>query len=600
MKDNKSKSGDAGFTLIEAVVGIAIFSLIAIGVYETFAQASHMVETSRLMVTAAALANEQFEIAHNMPYADIGLTAGLPSGKLSPTQNITRDNTDFLVQTIVQNIDDPFDGTIGGSPNDSSPADYKLVEIKISAPSNPRLAPLTFTEYIAPKNLENTTNNGALFVRVFDANGQPVSEANVHIANSQTSPIVGVNDTTNNDGILQIVDVPPSIQSYKITVSKNGYSQDRTYPVGSSTNPNPIMPDATVIAQQVTQTSFMIDRTATLNVSSVTETCAPVANIGFDLKGSKLIGSTPDIYKYQNSFDTGPSGTKVIDSLEWDAYNLTFNDSTHDLGGAISPVLFSLTPGSVQDVKIIAVPKNPRSLLVSVKQGGTTQPLSGATVQLTIGTSTKQLITGRGFLRQSDWSGGSGQENFTNPAAFYSSDGNIETADPAGEIKLKEAFGLYAAAGNLTSSTFDTGSASDFYRLEFLPLDQPPEAGTSSVLLQVAANNDNSTWNFLGPDGTNATFYSAANGNINPINNGNRYLRYKIYLATASSTYTPNVGEVSFAFTSLCVPPGQVLFDGLAEGDYTLNVSKSGFQPSEGTIHISDPSNQQEVILMPE
>jgi prepilin-type N-terminal cleavage/methylation domain-containing protein len=596
----KSNFSSAGFTLIESIVGIAILALFAVGIYGAFSLAARVVEASRMLVSSAALANEEFEIAHNLPYAQVGIVNGIPSGKLLHEQNITRDNFNFLVVTSVRNIDDPFDGTLGGTPSDTSPDDYKLMEVDISVPSDPRFVTQTYAEYIAPKNLENSTTNGALFVNVFDANGNAVEAANVHVENDATNPPTVVDDTTDNKGILEIVDVPPGVNAYKIMVSKNGYSQDRTYPVGSSTNPNPVTPDATVAIQQVTQTSFVIDQTSVLNVDSVTETCVPVLNIAFALQGSKLIGTNPDVLKFQNNFSTGATGSISLTGLEWDTYTLTFTDTVHDLAGSISPIPLSLAPGSTQDVKIVATDKDPDSLLVSVQQGGTNLPLSGATVVLSQGTSTEQLITGRGFLRQSDWSGGSGQENFTSQTAYESSDGNIETGDPAGEIKLKNSFGYYAASGNLTSSTFDTGSASNFYQLEFSPTDQPAVTGTSSVLLQIATNNDDSTWNFSGPDGTASTFYTATNTDISSINDGNRYFRYKIYLNTASSTYTPDVGEVDFTFSSLCVPSGQVLFSGLTPGDYTLDVSEAGFQTSDDQISVSAPWQQQQITLMPQ
>jgi len=399
---------------------------------------------------------------------------------------------------------------------------------------------------------------------------------------------------------LELVDVPPGVNAYNISVTKSGFSLDRTYPLGSSTNPNPSAPPATVAVQQVTQMSFSIDQTSVLNVSSVTENCAPVANIAFSLAGSKLIGTSPNVLKYQNNFTTGATGLKVVSGLEWDTYNLTYTDLAHDLAGSISPIPLSLAPNSVQDVKLIAVPKNPDSLLVSVIAGGTISPLSGAAVELVRGSSTQDLITGRGSLRQTDWSGVSGQIDFIDSTSYFSSDGNIETNNPAGEIKLKNSFGLYAASGNLISSAFDTGSVSNFYQLNFLPASQPPAAGTSSVLLQIATNNNDSTWNFKGPDGTAGTFYSAGNTNISSVHNGDRYLRYKIYLSTASSTYTPDVGEVNFTYSSLCVPSGQVLFNGLPAGNYTLDISKDGYQPSEENISISVPWQSHQVTLMPQ
>jgi prepilin-type N-terminal cleavage/methylation domain-containing protein len=594
------KQNNKGFSLIETLVAMAVFAVFAIGIYQAFIGAIRLVRTSGLMVEASSVANEQFEIAHNLAYSDVGLISGIPAGKLQASKMVVRGSATFLVKTTVRNIDDPFDGTLGGSPGDTSPADYKLVEIAISLPANPQFKPLAYTKFIAPKNLENSSTNGALFVHVIDANGQPVSEASVHIENNAAIPPIVVDDVTNSNGYLQIVDVPPAVEAYEVSVFKAGYSSEQTYQSGAVGNPNPIKKHATVAAQTVTDISFSIDVTGTVNMETVTETCAPVPNVGFDLGGAKLIGMTPDIVKYQNSFATGVDGKAAVNGLEWDTYNLVINDAGKHLAGSISIVPFTLNPGSTQDVKMVVADNDPNSVLVSVKQAGTQLPLSGVEVKLESGTSSVQKITGRGFLRQTDWSGGSGQEVFSNQTQYQSSDGNIEDNDPAGDVRLKSIASLYASDGYLTSSAFDTGSVSNFYQLGFLPLSQPAAVGTSSVKLQIATNNDNTTWDYLGPDGSSSTFYTLSDLNINSAHNGDRYFRYRLYLSTASSTVTPSVTEVSFTFSSLCVPSGQAVFNGLADGIYTLTASKTGFQTYTDNINVSIPWQQQDIILQPE
>ncbi|MFA5248727.1 MAG: prepilin-type N-terminal cleavage/methylation domain-containing protein [Patescibacteria group bacterium] len=595
-----AKQNNSGFTLVEALVTVVIFVVIAISIQQIFIASTQTIRLSRLMIASASLANEQFEIIHNLPYSDVGLLTGIPVGKLTAKKTITRDQTDFFIETTVRNIDDPFDGLIDGMPNDTSPADYKLVELKISVLNSERFKPMVYAETIAPKNLENSSTNGALFIRVFNASGQPISDAGVHIENNSTSPATLIDDVSDKDGYLRIIDVPPSFASYKISVSKSGYSQDQTRLPGDPANPNPVKPHATVIAQTATQISFSIDEVCSLNIQTVTETCSPIADVDFVLKGEKIIGSEPDVLKYDQNFFTSASGDIIINDLEWDTYNLTMNDDDYNLSGTNSIIPINLLPGGSQEVKLIVASKNPRSLLVGVKQGGTNLPLSGATVKLEEASSSEELITGRGFLRQLDWSGGSGQENYLDQTKYYSSNGDVETNNPAGEIKLRDIFGFYADSGELESSSFDTGSVSNFYQLYFYPQDQAPETGTDNIRLQIATNNDNSSWNFKGPDGTDGTYYTKNDLNINSEHNGDRYLRYKLYLQTASSTFTPNISEVNFTFSSLCVPSGQVIFTGLASSSYTLTISKDSFQTSIENIDISLPWQQHETILMPE
>ena len=216
-----------GFTLIEIIVGLAVFLILSLSIYQAYISLLETIRASRLKVVATALANEQFEIIRNLPYTDVGIVGGLPSGKIQQNQTLTRDNTEFSAKTNIRNIDDPFDGTIGGNPNDLSPADYKFVELEVSCSSCKNFRPLSFTTNVAPKNLEGASVNGALFIQVFDANGQPVQGANVHVANNQASPPFAIDDTTNNNGLLQIVDTPPGVGAYEIIVSKQGYSQEK-------------------------------------------------------------------------------------------------------------------------------------------------------------------------------------------------------------------------------------------------------------------------------------------------------------------------------------------------------------------------------------
>ena len=106
---------------------------------------------------------------------------------------------------------------------------------------------------------------------------------------------------------------------------------------------------------------------------------------------------------------------------------------------------------------------------------------------------------------------------------------------------------VYAPWGELISSSLDTGNVlgGGFNRLSFSSLGAlEPE---TKIKIQLAANNNNSTWNFLGPNGTGAAddWYILASGEL--IWQGlhsNRYLRYKIRLETADNTITPILNNI--------------------------------------------------------
>ncbi len=586
-----------GFSMLESVLGIGLFVMITFSIYTTWTRMFETIHASQSRVVASELANEQFEIIRNIPFAQVGTVSGIPSGVLPSTQTFTRSGLTFMTTTTVRNIDQPFDGTIGGSPDDLSPADNKLVELEVMCTSCKNFRPTIFSTWVAPKDLEGASTNGALFVRVMDSGGLPIQGADVHVVNTSLVPAVSVYDITSTSGMLQIIDAPPSVMSYQVSVSKSGYSSDQTY--GAPTTTNPVLPHSTVAVQTVTQVTLSIDRLSTIHFSSVTPSCSVVPNVGVSMRGTKLISTTPDVYKHDDWFSTG-AGTLTRNDIEWDNYLITASSGTHDLAGVmpLSPV--SVTPGSVQDIQLILSPRAAKSAMVTVKDAGTGLPISGASVTLDLSGASSTLLTGRGFLHQTEWSGGSGQSLYTDETRYASDDTHMDVTSVPGTVRLLDSFGSFAPSGTLESSTFDTGSASNFYQLTFLPQTQPAETG-DSVKFQIATSNSTSSWVYLGPDGTAGTYYTATTSDINAIHNGDRYFRYKMFLSTASSTLTPSVSDVMFTFTSSCTPPGQVLFQSLVNGTYDVTVSKTGYSTFVDTMTIdaSTPWQEKQVTLTP-
>jgi hypothetical protein len=597
---NLKKTGlVAGFTLVEAVVGSAVFLIIAITAYQAYASIFKLAELDQDKVLALELANEQFEIVRNLPYANIGVPDGIPTGVIPENQTLVRGGVTFNVSTIIRNITISLGAEEASSTASTSPAE-KLVAVTISCPTCSNFSPLTLTSDVAPKNIITDTTQGALTINAIDASGNPISGADVTVTNSQVTPSIVVNDTTNDQGVLNIVGVATGTAAYQITVTKPGYSTDQTYAI-SATNTTPTQPNATVLAEQVTSDSFSIDQLSTIGVTSETTACALVPNVGFTLVGSKTIGA--GIPKYAATTTTGATGNLILNNMEWDTYTFGLNGNSYDLAGMNILNPMTLNPSSTQDVNLVLTAKNPDSLLVAVQDSSTLLQLTGATVTLsnTSGYSST-LTTGEGYLIQSDWSGGPGQSDYTTSNQYFSDDGNIANADPAGDISLEQSGGNYVPSGSLISSTFDTGASSNFDNIIWQPSSQPAGAGANSVQLQIATSptdTSTTTWNFTGPDGTSGTYYTASNSTISPFNDGNRYLRYEVFFNTQSATNTPELSSVAFTYGTSCTPPGQVLFQGLSPGSYTLTISAPGYTGSSIPVTISSSWAQQTVPLTP-
>ncbi len=588
----KRKLNQRGFTLIEVLIAVAVFLLFALGVYGSINLIFKVVYMSRTRILETALIAEELETARNLPYDQVGILNGAPVGVLSHTKTVTRNGQIFNLVTTVRNIDDAFDGMVTGTPTkDTSPADYKLVEISAICANCLQSEPVILSTIVAPKGLEGASQNGHLFVQVFDANGVAVSGANVSVTGTVRTSTVIINDVTDNDGWLRIVDIPTGTLAYRISVTKPGYSTD--YTVSSTAqNPNPLVPQANVVSQMVTEISFSIDALASLNLHTINNSCAAMGNIGFSLYGDKKLGKNPDVYKYSKNFTTDASGNYNVGSLEWDGYHLSTSGTAYDIAGSIPMLSLNITPGLTQDVSLILRAHTDNSVLVKVVDSGTGLPLSDATVRLSNTGFDQTDTTGLGYVRQTDWSGGSGQDTLSNDTKYYNDSGTIDNKSPAGDIKIKKVGQYYLSSGWLESSTFDLGTTVDFHNIVWLPFAQPTSTGDGAISMQIATSNSSSpaTWEFTGPDGTATTYYTVTNTLIHASHNSHRYLRYKLFLSTADNTATPQMSEVAFTFTNNCIPPGQVFFRDLAAGTYSLEVSRTGYDANTSIVEISGNS----------
>lgn len=575
-----------GFSLIEILVSVAILSLFVLGIYSGIEFTFRVVFQSRVRIIENSILNEQIELIRNLPFADVGIINGSPSGVLTRTVTSTRDGTDFVVIRTIRNIDDPYDGTIDGTPEDTSPADYKEVYIEVSCASCRQVRPASASTIISPKYLEGDPDNGALFIQVLDADADPVQGASVHVVATTTSTTIDLVDTTNNDGMLYLVDLPSGVSVYSVTVTKVGYTSDQTI-TPTEANPNPTKPPITVSAQDVTEVSFFIDEVSTLAISTVNALCQPVGGVPVSVTGNRVIGSDPTVYVNDTDITTNGSGAYTLTS-SWDTF--TLEPTGYDLLGTIPRLSAVVLPGESQPISLVLGANTAASLLTVVTDAINAQPVSGATVQVVGVGYDETIVTDVGHVRQTDWSGGSGQEQFTNDIQFWSETG-IDALSSVGNLTLDSVGGgQYTPAGELESSTIDLGLAAEYVNLIWEPIAQPIEAGLGSVRFQLASSNSSTpaSWDFVGPDGTAETYYTSSDTVVGNHHNGNQYLRYKVFLSTDTASTTPMLSDVLLTYTNSCTPPGQAYFGNVSVDQYTVTVTAPGYQPYESTVDVSD------------
>lgn len=357
-----------GFTLIETLVALAVFGIFFAAIAVILQQILMNVGESRVRATALSLAQQKMEVVRNLPYAQVGTLGGVPQGTLATSEVTTINELPFTVTTSIVYMDDSFDGL---APVDTIDTDYKRVRIEVTwGGVYPSRLPIVLVTNVVPKNTESTTGGGTLSIQVYDANGQPITNATIKVDNTLVTPAIHTQTLTDNNGLASFPGSPPCVTCYQITITKDGYSTDRTY--GTNEVVNPLKPHANMFDGNVTQVAFAIDRVSTLVVNSFGSREAnfpPVGGVEFMVKGSKLMGHDANdnpVYKYTYSTNTG-GGTVSIPALEWDTYTLDFSNSSYNLAGSNPVIPVALYPATTLTLPISAVPKTNTSLLVIVK-----------------------------------------------------------------------------------------------------------------------------------------------------------------------------------------------------------------------------------------
>ena len=145
---------------------------------------------------------------------------------------------------------------------------------------------------------------------------------------------------------------------------------------------------------------------------------------------------------------------------------------------------------------------------------------------------------------------------------------------------------VYSASGNFTSATMDLGAA----RMNSFSWSTttPSGVGSNSVRFQLAANNDNSTWNYIGPDGTSGTYFTSNGTTVFPssLQQNLRYWRYKVLLSTADTSVSPTVDSVTLSYTSYAASSSLIssIYDTADPTNVVASIAWARTVPSNTTV----------------
>ncbi len=366
----------AGFTIIEAVVGIAVFGIIATAFYFSINVVVDVSEINRRNTVATNLANEQLELLRNLPYASLGTVNGNPPGSLPDEQIQTVDNITYNVQTYISYVDDPYDGIF---PDDPYSADYKRARVEVcwEGLSCPR--PAVLISDFSSTAIETGAGTGVMQILVKDAQTEDVGDAKVTI--TRPSPAVDIEGYTNSDGELIEPMLAPSTNDYHVSATKTGFSTDYTVPA-SLEIPDPDNPDVSILDGALTQVSLYIDLTSILNINTLhAADQTPATDVPLQITGiRKKLGDDIDgnpVYKYDQEHPTNGEGHLSLTTLEWDVYRIVLTGPAltlysvagfdHSSPNPDPVTALTIDPATITDLNIYLDAYTPYNILFTIR-----------------------------------------------------------------------------------------------------------------------------------------------------------------------------------------------------------------------------------------
>lgn len=553
-----------GMTLVDVVVGVAVMVLIFLAIFGAFRISIELVFSTKAKTGAVSLITERMEEVRSLPYGSVGTVGGIPAGNIPQVEQVTLNGIPYTVRTVIQYTDAPEDGLDAADTN-SITADYKTVKVEVLWNVKDSSRSTFAVTRVAPVGIETLEDGGTLRVSVFNRDINPVETAAVRIVNAGTDPVIDVTVSTNENGVVSFPGAPEA-GGYEITATKAGYSTDQTYDA-TVANPNPSPAHVAVIDETTTSISFFIDVLSSLNFSTWEPPAAGVFSDPFDDQSMLLTTSTTTtsggVLVLEESAPTlyEPSGTAASDPVTstfldvWD--EVTFTAST--------------PPSTTLTVQLFYFDGNnyvivPDGDLANNATGFTSGPIDISSLSTTT-YSTLQL---RAALATTD---PTATPQLSEWAISYM-DGPVPLPGVSFDIHGSKTIGTNGGNPVYKYDDSFTTDSSALWTIDDVEWDIYTVTLTDAYDIAEKCPNDldvvpNTTVNvhyYLASDTTNSLRVYVANG------------------STPLEDATIDVSGVGAAESSAC---GQAYFGGMTSADYTVTVSKPGFQTHQQVVTVS-------------
>lgn len=238
-----SRDAEAGFTIIEVMVAMTVFALVAAGIATGITASLVLARDTRAREVASTLAMEDIDTLRD--------TASIFDVKSGTAQRSVGGRSYDLTRTVswtrssgVSNACGTGDGTLS----------YKAVTVKVSwatSASSSGTQQVTMSSAIAPLTNINSDSSGSILVGVTNANGVGVAGV---VPTVSGGPAGVTFPATDAEGCTYVSGVQPG--TYTISVARSGF-------VDSTQQPSPSTQSVQVSAGSSGAAAFAVDRAAT-------------------------------------------------------------------------------------------------------------------------------------------------------------------------------------------------------------------------------------------------------------------------------------------------------------------------------------------------
>ena len=434
-----------------------------------------------------------------------------------------------------------------------------------------------------------TIGNGTLQGTVtVTPGGAPISGATVSFGARTT--------TTNGSGFYSFAAIPAG-----------------TYPTETASNPGFASSTTTnIVINQAATTVKDFALAAAPQNSCLTDTTQPDFQLGVpastDLTTSpgNVRLTSPDVLDQQNT-DLLAAGF---------AFTTTWHAQTFTAGitGSVSRVdlnLFSLNCGAVTMPDLTVSIRNAASNLPTGADlgtatipgfcnggGGFFTATFATPVAVTAGTQYaivwRSTLTGAAVspnpryvstVSDTDPYAGGRRATSTTSGASWTGAAGINNNDFGFKVYVNNGF---TAAGNLVSGLKDSnpGGITPYPHWFTMSWNATVPANTTLRFQAAGSNSQFGPFNFVGPDGTAATFFTTSPANVTQFN-GNRYLKYKAFLTTSNGAASPTLNDVTLCFNNTSIPTAA---EGVVSGQIT---NSEGAAVAGAVIQLNGTQNRK-------